>query len=235
MCKPVRYVYPHCGHPIIQDKDIWSLERCPFAQCCNRDCWIPNDIPRYLIEEAPWPYDDPTETCRLFHEQDDSTDSATLAASSTIGEQSSCYETCVEFMLSNPSTPEPEVFDEEELDRLIIEFVFQEGLPDETTGTIPGADVHLDEGDSIPSDDLFLLNVDERENLETHLAQAAAPFSDDQLACFNDMAAQIDDELSFATVEDDIEWEQVRAVQAPLEQSGFEQDMDTEWRFDEWF
>ncbi|CAF3476105.1 unnamed protein product [Fusarium graminearum] len=257
MCKPVRYVYPRCGHPIIQDKYVWSVERCPFAQCTNRDCWISNNIRKDLIEDTSWPFDNLTEPCPLFHERDDS-ETATLAASSSDGDRtssyetcdqgystgdqdSSCYETCLEFILSERSTPQPEGMNEEELDRMITDILFQEGLPTKTSGEVPGEEVlytnedifQFDE-DSLPSVDQFLLDEDEPHYFDTGLPQEM-PFTNDQLTYYNNVVYQTGGELPFASIDDQIEWEQVRAVEEPLEQNVFGQDLDMEWRFDEWF
>ncbi|KAG8665496.1 hypothetical protein FPOAC2_10570 [Fusarium poae] len=244
MCKAVRYVYPNCGHPIVQDKYVWSVERCPYAQCCSRDCWIPNDIPQHLIEDTPWPYDNltepcpmphepspiPNQSCSMSHERSYSTESATLSARSTNNDQPSC----IEFMFTSPPTPEHQLLDDEEMERLIQEFFFQESLPAATSGAIPDEDVsYLDGDDFTLSDDLVLLNEDNHHQTEVSLE--TEPFSDEQLAYFDEIVPQTGEQLSFPSVEDIIEWEQVRAVQAPLDQYSFGQDMDLEWRFDEWF
>jgi hypothetical protein len=140
-------------------------------------------------------------------------------------------------MASIPTSPEPEDIEEKEMDRMIKQILFQERLPADCNGVIAGQDeFHLDEDDFIPQDDqLLLLNEEELGHYEADLAQAT-PFSDDQLAYFNEIITQTADELSFAGVEDNIEWEKVQAVEAPLGQSGFGEDMmNMEWCFDEWF
>ncbi|KAL6925234.1 hypothetical protein ACHAP8_006176 [Fusarium lateritium] len=252
MCKPVRYVYRNCGHPIVQDKYVWSVERCLLAQCCGRDCWISNDTPQHLIQDTPWPnnnlepcpmphepsptphqpYPTPQQSCSTSHERGYSTESATLPASSTNGDQPSY----VEFMFS-PPTPQLEWLDDEEVDRMIQEFYFQEDLPALTSAAIADENVsYLDGEDFTLSDDLLLLNQDDHRQLEASYGDYEAdPFSAEQLAYFDEIVAQTGEQLSFPSVQDNIEWGQVQAVQAPLDQYNFGQDMDFEWCFDEWF
>ncbi|KAF5020963.1 hypothetical protein F66182_7009 [Fusarium sp. NRRL 66182] len=81
MCNPVRYVYPDCGHPIDSDPEVWTLERCLLAYHGGRDCWIPSDIADKLIEKKPWPNDNLTESCPLFHEPEPSEEHPEAVAS----------------------------------------------------------------------------------------------------------------------------------------------------------
>ncbi|KAF4460825.1 PPIC-type PPIASE domain-containing [Fusarium albosuccineum] len=69
MCKPIRYVYPDCGHPVVPKREVWILERCTRAFACNRDCWIPNDILASRIQDKPWPNNNLTEPCALCEEE----------------------------------------------------------------------------------------------------------------------------------------------------------------------
>ncbi|KAM0412159.1 hypothetical protein ACHAPD_008815 [Fusarium lateritium] len=207
-----------------------------------RDCWISNDTPQHLIEDKLWPNDNiepcpmphepsttPQQSFSTSHERGYSTESATLPASSTNGDQPSY----VELMFSSP-TSQLEWLDNEEVDRMIQEFYFQEEIPAITSSAILDEDVSYLHGDDFTlSDDILLLNEDDRRQIEASFE--AELLSDEQLAYFNEIVAQTGGELSFPSVEDNIEWEQVRAVQAPLEQYDFGQDMDLEWRFDEWF
>lgn len=121
-----------------------------------------------------------------------------------------------------------------EMDRIIRKILFAEGLPAECSGFIKGEDeFHLQEDDFVLEDNQLMLDEEELRKYEATLAQAT-PLSDDQMTYFNEIIAQTADELSFAGVEDNIEWEKVQAVAAPLEWGDFGEDMDIDWCFDEW-
>ncbi|CAG7559190.1 unnamed protein product [Fusarium equiseti] len=255
MCQPVRYVYPTCGHPIDLDKAIWTLERCRFARCWNRDCWIPNDIPEHLIEEKPWPYGELTEPCYMPHEsQEDLNDDATVASSPDVDDQSyplSLFEgqvlqnlrkqhddaddqssliSFVEAMSSAPTTPEPEPEEsyEKEADRKIRQTLFGI-IPPESDTFVLEDKLELDEDDFILPE--LSLNDEELRKYEATLASLSEEAT---VIYFNKVITQTAEELSLAGVEDNIEWEKVQAVEAPLELGHLEDEMDIDGCFEGW-
>ncbi|KAJ4141631.1 hypothetical protein NW768_000847 [Fusarium equiseti] len=234
MCQPVRYVYPTCGHPVDLDEAIWTLERCRFALCCNRDCWIPNDVPEHMIEEKPWPYDELTEPCYMPHElQDDLNDIATVASTdSSDAEDQSSLISLVEVMSSAPTTPEPEPeeLDEKEIDRRINQILFGVAPAEPDTFVLEDK-LELDGDDFILPE--LSLNEEELRKYEATLAEASS-LSEETIVYFTKVIAQTAEELSFAGVEDNIEWEKVQVVEAPLELGHLEDEMDIDGCFENW-
>ena len=255
MCQPVRYVYPTCGHPVDLDEAIWTLERCRRAHCYNRDCWIPNDVPEDMIEKKPWPYGELTEPCYMPHEpQYDLNDTATVASSPDADDQSyplSLFEdpvlqdirnqhddtddqssliSFVGAMSSAPTTPEPEpdYLDEKEIDRTINQILFGVA-PTEPDTFVLEDKLELDEEDFILPE--LSLNEEELRKYETTLTSLNKEAT---VIYFNKVIAQTAEELSFAGVEDNHEWEKVQAIKAPLELGRLDNDMDIDGFLEGW-
>ncbi|KAF4456383.1 hypothetical protein F53441_1453 [Fusarium austroafricanum] len=252
MCKPVRYVYPDCGHPVDSDPDKWIVESCLTAISLNRDCWIPKGLPDEYIEKKPWPNNN-LGFCPMSHkpQQVEEVESMVedIQTEDIVAHEENYYNsTALEPSIQSEHQPEdqdqdqeePEIenhehddiptpqgmiFDEQKL--IGNKHIFRELEP-----------LHLNSNEPLLIDELPLLDADEMNRFEAAIWQDYQPVITDQdIANIVQVLEETADELAIASVEDNLDWALVTAVDLSVpvdpfyesEDDDFDIDIDMVW------
>ncbi|KAF5658452.1 hypothetical protein FHETE_9876 [Fusarium heterosporum] len=220
MCRPFRYVYPGCGHPVDLDLEIWTIERCRLAHLSNRDCWIPQDIPDELIERKPWPNDSLSEPCYMPHEpqkSDAEFESSIMQHLAQMGEDS---KTSIVTLQANHDNDEDAALFTQEM--LLDESV----LLNYEEITIGGEEESLSHID-FPGDEGLVIDEEASRYEQSFFLQDPIFSSDsDELSFIGQIVDDTISELSIAATEDNVEWAQVVALGVDMTPFDDEEIMD---------
>ncbi|KAJ4268862.1 hypothetical protein NW762_002933 [Fusarium torreyae] len=210
MCKPVRYVYPDCGHPVDPDPDVWILERCVSAHWSNRDCWLPNDIPDQFIEDKPWPNDNLSEPCYLPHEPQEPLISEYEELQSPVVDG---WTDVAEEVDSDSATLGAEDQDDDDDDDSVVlitrAMLFDESMIiDDDDLLIEEEELLLDEDELLLDDEQMLLDEEEIHRYEqaTLTGETDAVLSEDEIAFINQIIEETTNELTLAAADDILAW-----------------------------
>ncbi|KAF4972861.1 hypothetical protein FSARC_661 [Fusarium sarcochroum] len=210
MCKPVRYVYPDCGHPIDLDPEVWILERCRLAHRSNRDCWLPNDIPDQFIEDKPWPNDNLTESCPMVHEIEEPQISEHEELQNPVVDG---WTDVVEEVDSDSATLGAEDQDDDDDKAVLItrDMLFDESMIiDDDDLLIEEEELLLDEDELLLDDEQMLIDEEEILYYEqaTLTGDADVFLSDNDLDFINQIIQETTNELNMAATDDIVAWAQ---------------------------
>ncbi|KAM0561987.1 hypothetical protein ACHAPJ_002428 [Fusarium lateritium] len=212
MCKPVRYVYPDCGHPVDPDPDVWILERCASAHRSNRDCWLPNDIPDQFIEDKPWPNDNLTEPCYMPHEdvesqisEDEELQGPGMDGWTDVAEEVDSDSA----ILGAEDQDDSDDDDDDEAVLITRAMLFDEAMIiDDDDLLIEEEELLLDEDELLLDDEQMLLDEEEIRRYEqvTLAVETDAVLSDEEIAFINQIIEETTNELTMAAADDILAW-----------------------------
>ncbi|KAM0346388.1 hypothetical protein ACHAPU_005451 [Fusarium lateritium] len=205
MCKPVRYVYPGCGHPVDLDLEVWTMERCRLAHLSNRDCWIPQDIPDELIERKPWPNENLSEPCYMPHEPQTSDAEFESSIMRHLGEESKTKTVTLQAKHDDTALFTKEML----LDESILLNYDEITIGGEEEESLSQTDFLDDQG---------LLTDEEVSRCEQSFFLQDPIFSSEseELSFISKIVHDATSELSIAAAEDNVEWAQVAALDVDM-------------------